>query len=186
MVGIEVNPKDLKRIQKVLKEVPGGSKRACVSASNRAFTRGKVVAKNETKKRYTMKPKDINETLSIKKSTYARLDGALYSKSPISRLKKFKTYPASIPKRRPKVLKVEVIKGSKKELPGVFLARMKSGHIGSFKRYSKSSLPIAEMPGIPVPLMLKSDQVSEKVQDEILKTFNARLDHEVDRLLDRL
>ena len=186
MVGIEVNSKDLKRVQRVLREVPGGSKSACVNASNRAFTRGKVVAKNETKKRYTIKPKDINKTLSIKKSTYARLDGALYSRGPISRLKQFKTYPANIPKRRPKVLKAEVIKGSRKELPGVFLARLKSGHVGAFKRYGKRSLPIREIPGPSIPYAIKSEKVSTEVHNEILKTFNTRLDHEVNRLLERL
>lgn len=186
MVGIEVDKKDLKRVEKLLREVPGGSKRACVNASNRAFTRGKVVAKNETKKRYTIKPKDINQTLSIKKSTFARLDGALYSKAPISRLKQFKTYPTTLPKRRPKMFRAEVIKGAKKDLPGVFLARMKSGHIGAFKRYSKASLPIGELPGPSIPYVIKSDEVSTEIQGEILKTFNARLDHEVNRLLDRL
>lgn len=186
MVGVEVNSRDLQRVQRVLRDVPGGSKKACVNASNRAFTRGKVVAKNEMKRRYTLKTRDVNQTLSIKKSTYARLDGALYSRGPVSRLKQFKTYPANMPKRRPKVFKAEVIKGARKELPGVFLARMKSGHVGAYKRYSKKSLPIGEMPGPSIPYAIKSDKVSTEVQQEILKTFNARLNHEVDRLLDRL
>ena len=64
-----------------------------------------------------------------------------------------------------------------------FVAQMKSGHIGIFKRTGGSSSTdgeeIKEIMGSSVPQMLGSEKVKEKLSNETMQKFEERLDHEI-------
>lgn len=68
-------------------------------------------------------------------------------------------------------LSVEVNRGKWTMLPGAFLARMKSGHEGIFRRVGKARLPIHELFGSrPVDALLHAGE-AEAVQDRGQKSF---------------
>ncbi len=68
-----------------------------------------------------------------------------------------------------------------------FVLEMKSGHKGIFKRTggiaSTGNPEIQEIMGSSVAQMLGSEDVAQKLAEDARKTFNERLDHEIDRLL---
>jgi hypothetical protein len=73
--------------------------------------------------------------------------------------------------RKRKVLEVEVNKGVRSLVPGAFVATMKSGHEGIFKRLGKERLPIKELLGSrPVDALLHQGE-AQAVADRGGKSF---------------
>ncbi len=69
-------------------------------------------------------------------------------------------------------------------LKHVFRAEMKSGHIGLFERYGKSSLPIKQLMGPSVPQMMGANEtLPEAVGDDVRKVFEERMEHEITAIL---
>lgn len=76
---------------------------------------------------------------------------------------------------------------SPEQYQDVFVARMKSGHVGLFERTggltSEGSEEIQEKMGSSVPQMLGNEEVQEKLARESMEKFEERLDHEILRIL---
>lgn len=70
---------------------------------------------------------------------------------------------------------------------GAFVARMKSGHTGIFKRTggvtSDGSDEIMEIMGGSIPQMLGHENVAQRVTDEAYEVFEKELNEEVYRIL---
>ena len=64
-----------------------------------------------------------------------------------------------------------------------FIAEMKNGHIGVFRRETSKHLPISEYMGLSAAHMVGETAVAEKVQEEAQKTVEERVMHEVERIL---
>jgi hypothetical protein len=62
---------------------------------------------------------------------------------------------------------------------------MNNGHVGVFMRSSKKRLPVNELYGPAVPIMLNSPEIVGHLQTEANKRLQKRLDHEVNRVLGR-
>ncbi|MDT2292339.1 phage tail protein [Paenibacillus larvae] len=75
--------------------------------------------------------------------------------------------------------------GGKKAIPGAFIAQV-GGHIGAFKRVGKKRLPIQELYGPAVPVMLGNDVVKKHIETEAQKRLSERLNHELNRRLGRI
>jgi hypothetical protein len=61
---------------------------------------------------------------------------------------------------------------------------MKSGHVGVYERKSEKSFPIAEKFGPSTPGMFNANEtVNEAVLELAGKTFDKRIQHELERLL---
>jgi len=87
------------------------------------------------------------------------------------------------PKRVP--VTVEVYKGNKKTLNrGAFVAQMPSGHVGIYERQTDKALPIKSLPGPSVTGLFKANEtIYQAVWNKIFETFEQRVDHEFERLL---
>lgn len=76
---------------------------------------------------------------------------------------------------------------SPKQYQDIFVARMKSGHVGLFERTGgvtgDESDEIQEKMGSSVPQMLGNKEVEEKLAHKSMEKFEERLDHEVLRIL---
>jgi len=81
---------------------------------------------------------------------------------------------------------VEVYKGKKTTLNknGAFVAQMKTGHIGIYERVGEDPLPIKSLPGPSVTGLFKANEnVHNFVWEKIFETFETRVEHELERLL---
>lgn len=109
--------------------------------------------------------KTIRKNLSLTKATgekpEARLTGFSSKKDRIPIIE-MKPKPRSVTKRRPQG---GVRYGAQSRLiPGSFIAKLKSGHLGVFKRSGKQRLPIQELFGPSVALVFSRPKITKKIK----------------------
>ena len=73
----------------------------------------------------------------------------------------------------------------RKIIPGSFVARMKSGHAGVFRRKRRARLPIKQFYGPRVPDILSNKNVRERVLDEARAYMEKRWPHHANRHMQR-
>ena len=183
MVELEVDQSTIRRAERLLRNIPNGSKRALTQATNRALSKGKTTIRKELTSRYTVKSSYVSSSLKINKANFGSITGNVVATSPVTPLYKFKTTPNKVTKRRPTTLRSEVKKGQAKNNPHAFIAQFNSGHIGVFLRETTSRFPINEVMGPSIPGMAKNEEIVDAVHSEMINMFNTRLDHEINRLL---
>lgn len=181
---ITVDAKQLERAEELLKNIPDGVLKAVVNAINRAAESARTEAVRKVRERYYVKAKDVRETIRIIKATYENQAAVIYAKGSPLTLSKFRITPSKpSTKRRKKPIIARVVRGEGGPIPGAFVARMQSGHIGVFKRAGKTRLPIQELYGPSVPQMLGHESVTEYVEEKAKEKLEERLEHEINRLL---
>ncbi|EJW16907.1 phage tail protein [Paenibacillus alvei] len=155
-------------------------------AVNRAFKRTgqrlQTVAVQEVRKEYLIRAGDVKKYGNLK-LTQTNDELVFKSKGQNIRLIKFKTTPTRPVKRRPKVLKAAVKRGNKKPISGAFVQNMRNSSLGVYRRTGKSRLPIEQLYGPGVPIMLNSAKIRDKLQNEMTKKLEERLTHEMDRAM---
>jgi len=124
--------------------------------------------------------KTIRRNITLKRATGANPQARLVafsSKKDRIPIYEMKPKPKSVTRRRPEG---GVRYGANsKLLPGSFIARVRSGHIGVFKRSGKPRLPIQELFGPSVALVFSRkkikgkilDYLREKVPQEVARAF---------------
>jgi len=183
MIEIRVDKKAIRRAEKLLRNIPNGTQKAIVNATNRALTKGRMVVNRGITSRFTIKATQVKESLSIQKASFSRLGGLVKSNAPVTELSRFKVTPNKVTKKKPNTLKVDVKKSGFKAIPHAFIMQTKSGHTGVFERIGKARTPVKQLMGPSIPYMAKDPQIASDVQKEMVNMFNSRLDHEVKRLL---
>ncbi|QVQ56217.1 tail protein [Paenibacillus phage Pd_22F] len=156
-------------------------------AINRAFARTgqrvQTVAVQEVRKEYIIRAGDVKKYGNLK-LTQRNDDIEFRSRGRNIRLIQFKTTPSRVVQRRPKVLKAAVKRdGGKKQISGAFVQHMRNGSLGVFRRRGKQRLPIEQLYGPGVPIMLNSAKIRDKLQDEMTKKLEQRLEHEMNRAM---
>ncbi len=172
---------------------------------------GKNVSKY-TIKRYVIKSADVKKEIKLKKPTKQDLTATVWAKGETLPLMKFRVKPDSVIKLKgisagPKgdyperqKYKVKVLKKNKLSLSRhSFVMKMPNGHIGLFRRNllsgelkkvvsNKNNLysKINELHGPSVPQMIANDEIIEKINKDVEKTYKTRLQHELNRVLGRL
>ena len=112
-------------------------------------------------------------------------------------LYKFKVTPQAIGTRE--TVKGSLEKGHMTEFAHAFVALMDSGHIGVFERKgvqgiksrlqkangkgNKHTEKVGEIMGLSAAQMIGNSDVIERVESEAQETISARIDHEIDRIL---
>lgn len=177
---------DLKQATISIKGVQKGVPKAIAAALNRVSEGMKTEASRAVRKRYNIKDKDVKERGNIKvtRANTSRLEVLLTSRGRNIPLMKFSVTPTS--PRRVKVVKAAVKRGGKKAIPGAFVASMKSGHVGVFKRLGSARTPIQEKFGPAVPVMLNDPGITEHLNREAALRMEKRTEHEMNRVLGRL
>lgn len=137
-------------------------KKAVVSATNKTIVSTRAYAVKEVIKEYKISAKDVRSELVISRASYRKpVAKIIGSGSPGAALYKFAPTPKRTPStKRTKIggytpksgIKVMIHKGSRKTVHGAFIAKMRSGNVGVFKR-RKNSKQIDELFG-PSPLRI--------------------------------
>ena len=185
---IEVDARGIEQAQELLKDIPGATKKAVITALRKSLRNAKKEAVKKVRERYTIRKAGyVSRTIKMK---VENMTGILSSKGPVNDLSYFKTNPKTVPKRRPpkgKYLYSQVVKGQGGTIAHAFLARMKSGHVGVFQRAghgaSNASLPISKLAGPSTPQMLGSPSVTEFIAKKMLERMDKNLEHEIDAFL---
>ena len=184
----------IEEVQKRLGNLSHKAPSVIANAINRTTTNIKKTMAQETTQRYNITSGEVKKTITVNRATRANPQGAVISKASPIALSKFKVSPNrkvtySKGKPSPKVYKVSVEKGpASKPLdvdPKAFIAVMKSGHQGLFRRKTDSSLPIKQLFGPSVPQMIKNDGSMERIQAEAESTLQKRIDAEIENILRR-
>lgn len=172
---------NVERAERLLSGVKGGATTALVRALNRASESGRTAAVRETTTRYTIKAKDIRPSIKLEKASKTNLTAGISSKGPRIPLSAYLHKPKTDTtgaKRRP--VYVSVKKGSLKPLGQGFIWK---GDV--MQRVGKERHKITRRTGPALPMLLNNEEVVEKIMNTMNETTDKRLDHEINRLLEK-
>lgn len=149
-------------------------------AINRALIRGRTVASKALRENYTIKAADVKGAARLWRPGGEEVTGKLvFSGFPL-KLSHFRVKPlgqdTTGSNRKP--VKVEVLRTGLKPLKNAFLF---NGTV--FQREGAARLPIEVRYGPSIPQMLSNENILGKIQLEMKDTFEKRIDHEANRLL---
>lgn len=154
------------------------------SALNRTSQRLKTESGRKAKETYIVKSKAVTEQVVLRRGSLSNLSSELRWKGGNIPLMQFRTNPKSPSAKRPRALKAAVKRaGGNKKVGGAFLARMSSGHVGVFRRSARRRLPVEELYGPAVPVMLNNPEVTEHLERVAVEEMDKRIEHELNRRL---
>ena len=181
MVAINIDPKQMKRLEKALVNIKGGVPKVLSPAINRTLNKGRTEVKREIRKRYVIKAKDI--PFAVIGSTTSRLSGEIRIKQGMLDLNKFKISPKGVQRRKTKkIIHATVRVGGGGDIPHGFVAAVGS-YTGPFTRKGAGALPIRKRLTIGAGIMASQPAVGPAVQKAMEDMMAKRLDHELQRVL---
>lgn len=181
---IEIDAGELRKAEKLLAGIPGAADKAAKKAIRKSIRGAKRDATQKARERYTIKPSYVTKTI---KFSFPAGGAIMSSRGRVNDLAYFRTNPKSIPKKRPptgKYLYSQVVQGQGGTIAHAFLAKLKSGHTGVFRRTAgNSSLPIEKLSGPSTPQMLESPTVRDYIEKRVQERMAKNLEHEVNAFL---
>lgn len=180
MITARTIKKDFKDAVKDVKNLEKAIPKAMSSALNRVGTGVRTDATKATRESYTVKAGDVRQDLKIDKSR-VRSDMTLIidSRGANLPLTKFKTSHSKRYGVRANVKKSTGLK----VVAGAFMMSKKPG---IFSRVRQPRLPIKELYGPAVPVMLNNDKVTEQIEEKARTRMVDRFDHEINRVMGRI
>lgn len=167
-------------------------KLAIARAINHTIAKVKTQVSREIRNIYALDAKTVNQALSQLKADRLTLTGKVISRGKPISLAKFKA------RQTQKGVTIEVLRGKRKLLPGIFLGNMPSGHIGVMvrgkyangkiaRRHKRirptgNDLPITELVGISLPKAMSNNIILKNINKSINEMFPARFEHELKRV----
>lgn len=165
---------------------------AVARAINHTMAKVKTMSSRQIREVYALDAKTVNSALSQVKADRLTLTGKVVGKGKPIPLYKFKA------RQTAKGVTVEVKRGKRKIIPGVFLVSLNNGHTGVMFRGKYAGrnmqrrknrikptgpdLPITEMRGVSIPKSLTNDVVTKSLMRGINDMFPKRLEHEIKRV----
>lgn len=194
---IEVSEQTIDRIHAVLAGVEKADEKVLKPALARGLMAGKTEAGRMVRQTYHISAGDFNSRGFMKYNNVTKKGGGIigsieYSGGVIP-LIKFKVSPGT-PKKKTTpgaaVLKASsLVKFDRQK--NVFVAQMKSGHIGIMERQKGTSSPetgkekLKELLSPAVPQMVGNEKVMQNVEKRVNEVINQRIEHEIERLLSK-
>lgn len=185
---IEVSEQAMGRIHAMLADIQDADKKVLKNAMARALMAGKTEAKRQAVQTYHIKPGEFNKRSYIKyngvKHTASELIGSVsFAGSPIP-LFKYSVTPKT--PQQGKTAAAAVLK-SNAPVPfdrknDVHVLQMESGHIGIFKGEHGR---LKELYAPSTPKMVENEEVRLKVEERVNAVLDQRVEHEIQRLLNR-
>lgn len=200
---IEVSEQTINRIHAILAGVENADKKVLKPALTRGLMAGKTAAGKAVRQTYHISAGDFNSRGYMKYNSVSQggdgIVGSIEYSGGVIPLIRFKVSP-NTPKRK-KTPSAAVLKASSLVKFGrennVFVQQMKSGHISIFERKSgeysasrgsgqnKHTEKLKELLSPAVPQMVGNDEVMQTVEERVNEVINQRIDHEIERLLNK-
>ena len=179
---ISVSETKLQRAEAALQHIQGGYVRAVSSAVNRSLESLRTVTVKETTEKYFVKPKEVRQTLTLKRASGANLYGELISRGARKSLSKYMIEPKR-PPVAPESFRAAVKKaGGLKPIPLAFLIP-RSGNVLVAIRDAPGGGGLRMLRSLSIPQLVKNKDTVAEAEKKANETFEKRLDHETMRLL---
>lgn len=176
---VKLDEKKLKEAYEGIKNIVSKQKfnQAIARGINKALRETTTKAAKRAGDDYIIKKADIKKSIKMKKqATASDMSATSESKTYSMALSKFKT---KAPKSGGITAKVRKDGGG--NISTAFEATMSSGHKGIFMRRSDNK--IFELKGVPVPIMLKSEEAMKVFQEEGQERLDKAIDNAIRGLL---
>lgn len=165
---------------------------AVCKSLNRAANGMRTDAAKEARTIYNVKASAVKKAAEFRKASFGKPEATVNFTGKYIPLIAFSPYP-SRPKVYAKAGMTVKVKATRKRVRGAFVAQMKSGHIGVFKRkkgdYGRNKKPylqrIKELRSVSIPQMISNHKVSSQLQSKAVLRFNKNLDHEMNYLIQK-
>lgn len=182
-ITVDIAEDSLDRVQKLLAGISGGWQKAVGSALSRAAAAGRTEAKKPVLAEYAIDQNTyLRETRTInhfERNTDGSISVAFAFAGYVIPLLQFNT---SVDSSGRVVTQVKR-NGAAETLNHAFKAQM-GPHIGIYERTGASRFPVKELYGPATPQMMYSNEtVMDAVEEKMADTYNRRIEHEVDALL---
>lgn len=159
-----------KDVQKVFKDIRNDIIKAEVKATNEAARSAVAQTVQEIKETYNIKSGEAKKDFKHYKATFKNKVYKLIVKHKPKSLAMFKA------RQNKTGVAFSIKKGERKTIKSTFLATMRSGHTGVFKRTSKKKLPIKEFYGPSTMQLISSEQSLKKIEKTFFETFKKRFE----------
>ena len=194
---IEVSEQTIDRIHAILAGVEKADEKVLKPALARGLMAGKTAAGRMARQTYHISAGDFNSRGYMRYNSVTKngdgIVGSIEYSGGVIPLMKFKVSP-SVPKKKTTpsaaVLKASsLVKFDRKN--NVFVAQMKSGHIGVMERQKGTVSPatgkekLKELLSPAVPQMVGNEKVMQNVEERVNEVINQRIEHEIERLLSK-
>ena len=194
---IEVSEQTIDRIHAILAGVEKADEKVLKPALARGLMAGKTAAGKMVRQTYHISAGDFNSRGYMRYNSVTKngdgIIGSIEYSGGVIPLIKFKVSP-STPKKRTTpsaaVLKASsLVKFNRQK--NVFVAQMKSGHIGIMERQKGTVSPatgkekLKELLSPAVPQMVGNEKVMQNVEERVNEVINQRIEHEIERLLSK-
>lgn len=179
-----VQAERIERAERMLAGVKGGAGKALSRSMNRAIDGARANVVRAVREEYNASPTAIRKTMRVNRAKPGNLEAELVSSGPVLPLDAFDVSPKTVNGKRRTPIRVGVKKGTRHALDRGFIARVGDGKPKVFERIGSARLPIRRLFGPSVPQMIGNDVVIGGIEEKAIDTMNARLDHEVNRLLE--
>lgn len=180
---IEITESTINKVNSLLSNVPNGAEKVFTNAINRALSAAKTDIYKGVTKEYAISKDVLNRYTreSVKKATYSNICGTiLFSGVQIPLYK----YNLTSPKHPNRNIRVVAGQKSASTFEEAFVQRMRSGHLGIFKREgSDRTSGITELLGSSMRSMAGNSIVMEEVYEKAQKKLDERIEHEISRIL---
>jgi Prophage minor tail protein Z (GPZ) len=180
MIEIKIDPRQLRRIERVLRHVENAVPKVLAPAINRALNKGRTTVRREIRKEYVIKQKDI--PVRVIGASETRLSGVVRLDQPMLDLNKFKVQPKGVQhRRRRQPIFVQVRKDGGRVISTGFVAAMPSGYTGPFMRKTAARFPIRKLIAIGSPIMAAQPKVGPEVQKQMDTALDKNIDSQIRR-----
>ncbi|HUX16030.1 MAG TPA: phage tail protein [Phycisphaerae bacterium] len=150
-LDVRVDEAQLKRIERLLAGIPRGLPRAVTRGVNQTAVTGRKTAIDEVYKDLALKKGDIRAAMPLKRATFRRWTATVSVRGRRLRLLMFGARQI----RRGVSYRVRR-QGRRQTIRSAFIATMRTGHRGVFRRLGKKRLPIIELRGPSIPYVFET------------------------------
>lgn len=183
MVMLDEIDDSLDRVSKLLAGIPDGVYRAVGSALKRSAQHGLTVGTRIVTEKYAISQGELKARTrninTIVKDTAGSYEVTFGYRGNVIPLIKFDTKFGADGRVHTRVLR----SNAQQVLDNAFVAHV-GGHTGVFEREGPERFPIRELFGPSVPQAFnEEDETTDRMTEEILKTYESRIEHEIMRVL---
>lgn len=165
---VHYDQRDLEKVSIRLSEIKHDMPIDTAWATNRTLNYAKSLLAKAASQRYRITQKDVKKSMSMIKANAGRPMGALIIKGAPRPLINFRVTRPKKAAPKGAQLKGGSVKPLEKGDIKAFFAMMASGHTGVFQRVGKSRLPIKELKGSSVPVMLAGNKGVYKKAEKLI------------------
>ena len=184
MINIQIDATQLRDARHVLQTLGDRARPLLAKSLNRALRGVRTDASRESRTVYNVKAKQVRSSFVLQQAGKTNLTASARSRGQPISLRHFGARPRTPEARTPKRGVSVKVMGSRKTIPGSFMARMPGGGIGVFRRKQGAGrLPIRRLAGPSVPQMLDHEDVQPQLESGAWQRFEKTLDHEIDHYL---